>query len=116
MDFWQSNYDEDARPAVNVYPAVYDALTGQQKKGDQANIPYVVGLLFDRDAVLTDFQFDWSASTPLEARKGYRNMIWHFSKNAINDPTENAILCYMDDESEGAAVVGTAIVGTDVAG
>lgn len=116
VDFWQSNYDEDARPAVNVYPAVYDALTGQQKKGDQANIPYVVGLLFDRDAVLTDFQFDWSASTPLEARKGYRNMIWHFSKNAINDPTENAILFYMDDESEGAAVVGTAIVGTDVAG
>lgn len=117
VDFWQSNYDEDARPAVNVYPAVYDALTGQQKKGDQVNVPYIVGLLFDRDAILTDFQFEGSASSPLEARKQYRNIWWHFSKNAICDPTENAILFYMDDESEGGDnLVGSAIVGTAEAG
>lgn len=117
VDFWQSNYDEDARPAVNVYPAVYDATTGAQKKGDQVNVPYVVGLLFDRDAILTDFQFEGSASSPLEARKQYRNIWWHFSKNAINDPTENAILFYMDDESEGGSnLVGQAIVGTAEAG
>lgn len=116
IDFWQSNYDEDARSAVNVYPAIYDTTNGTQKKGDQVNIPYVVGLLFDRDAMLTDFQFEGSASSPLEARKQYRNIWWHFSKNAINDPTENAILYYMDDPAETSAVVGTAIVGTDKVG
>ena len=116
VDFWQSNYDEDARPAVNVYPAVYDTTYGTQKKGDQANIPYVVGLLYDRDAMLTDFQFEGSASSPLEARKQYRNIWWHFSKNAINDPTENAVLFYMDDPAETGAKVGTAIVGTDKVG
>lgn len=116
VDFWQSNYDEDARPAVNVYPAIYDTTNGTQKKGSQANIPYVVGLLYDRDAMLTDFQFEGSASSPLEARKQYRNIWWHFSKNAINDPTENAVLFYMDDPAESGAVVGTAIVGTDKVG
>ena len=116
VDFWQSNYDEDARPAVNVYPAYYDTSDGTQKKGSQVNIPYVVGLLFDRDAILTDFQMEGSATSPLEARKRYYSIWWHFSKNAINDPTENAILFYMEDPAEGAAVVGTAVVGTDVAG
>lgn len=116
VDFWQSNYDDDARPAVNVYPAVYDSTTGQQKKGDQVNLPFVCGLIFDRDAILTDFQYETSASTPLNAKRMYRNLIMHYSKGCINDPTENAVLFYMDDESEGAAVVGTAIVGTDVAG
>lgn len=116
VDFWQSNYDEDARPAVNIYPAYYDTSDGTQKKGDQVNLPYVVGLLFDRDAILTDFQMEGSATSPLEARKRYYNIWWHFSKNAINDPTENAVLFYMEDPAEGAAVVGTAIVGTDVAG
>lgn len=116
VDFWQSNYDEDARPAVNIYPAYYDTTDGIQKKGSQVNLPYVVGLLYDRDAILTDFQMEGSATSPLEARKRYYNIWWHFSKNAINDPTENAVLFYMEDPAEGAAVVGTAIVGTDVAG
>lgn len=116
IDFWQSNYDEDARSAVNIYPAIYDTTSGTQKKGDQVNIPYVVGLLWDRDAMLTDFQYEWSASSPLEARKGYRNLIYHFNKGAICDPTENAILFYMDDPAESSAVVGTAIVGTDKVG
>ena len=116
VDFWQSNYDEDARPAVNVYPAIYDTVTGTQIKGDQVNVPYVVGLLFDRDAILTDFQIEDASSTPMEARKKYRNIWWTFAKNAINDPTENAILFYMDDPSEGGNTVGSAIVGTAEAG
>lgn len=117
VDFWQSNYDEDARPAVNIYPAIYDTVTGTQIKGDQVNVPYVVGLLYDRDSILTAFGYEGSASSPLEARKQYRNIWWHFSKNAINDPTENAILFYMDDPSEGGSnKVGEAIVGTAEAG
>lgn len=114
VDFWQSNYDEDARPAVNIYPAYYDTSDGTQKKGNQVNIPYVVGLLYDRDAILTDFQMEGSATSPLEARKRYYNIWWHFSKNAINDPTENAVLFYMEDPAEG--VVDSAIVDVSVAG
>lgn len=91
---WQSVND---RAAVKIKPAIYDKKTGAQKAGTEVDLPYVVGLLFDEDAMMIDFQLDSSATTPLEARKMYRNVYWHFSKNAINDPTENAVVFYMKD-------------------
>lgn len=116
VDFWQSNYSEEVRPQVNIIPAVYDAATGLQTTGEQVQLPYVVGMIFDRDAMMIDFQLDDAATTPLEARKHFRNMWWSFEKNAINDPTEQAILFYMDDQAESSAVVGTAIVGESAVG
>ena len=50
---------------------------------------------------MTDFQLESSATTPLEARKRYRNIWWSFAKNSINDFTENAIIFTMEDPSEG---------------
>lgn len=116
VDFWQSNYSEALRPQINVYPAVFDATTGGTIKGDQVQLPYVVGMLFDRDALVTDFQIDRTDSTPLEARKHYRTVWFSYSKNVIDDPSENCVIFIMEDPSEGAAVVGDAVVGTDVAG
>ena len=60
-------------------------------------LDYVVGALFDEDSLMVDFQLERSNATPLEARKNYRNIWWSFSKNAINDATENFILYYMAD-------------------
>ena len=60
---------------------------------------YVVGILFDRDAIITNFQFEGANTTPIEARKKYRNTWFHNQKNAINDFTENAILFIMKDEA-----------------
>lgn len=94
VNYWQS---VDDRPSVKVTPAIYDKTTGLQKTGTDVNLPYVVGLLFDEDAMMIDFQLESSATTPLEARKMYRNVYWHFVKNAINDPTENAVVFYMKD-------------------
>lgn len=61
------------------------------------SIPYVVGVLFDKDAILTDTQWEDSSVTPLEARKKYRNMFWDFSYNAISDFTENCVIFIMED-------------------
>ncbi len=94
VNYWQS---VDDRPSVKVTPAIYDKTTGVQKTGTAVDLPYVVGLLFDEDAMLIDFHLESSATTPLEARKMYRNVYWHFAKNAINDPTENAVVFYMKD-------------------
>ena len=116
VDFWQSNYSEALRPQINVYPAIYDDTTGTTIKGDQVQIPYVVGMLFDRDALVTDFQIDRTDSTPLEARKHYRTVWFSYSKMVYSDPSENCVIFTMEDPSEGAAVVGSAVVGTDVAG
>ena len=94
VSYWQSTAD---RAAVKIKPAIYDKTTGLQKAGTEVDLPFVVGLLFDEDAMMIDFQLDSSATTPLEARKMYRNVFWHFAKNAINDPTENAVVFYMKD-------------------
>ena len=114
VDFWQSNYSEALRPQINVYPADFDTTTGGTIKGDQVQLPYVVGMLFDRDALVTDFQIDRTDSTPLEARKHYRTVWFSYSKNVIDDPSENCVIFIMEDPGEG--VVGSAIVGTSTAG
>lgn len=94
--FWQN----EAQPSkVDVVPAIPDTtgVTGVQTAGDRVQLDYVVGALFDEDSLMVDFQLERSNSTPLEARKNYRNIWWSFSKNAINDATENFILYYMAD-------------------
>ena len=96
VNFWQFN-DGTNDMAINFQTAIYDGVTGQQKQGTAVNLDNVVGILFDRDALLTDFQLEVAHTSPLEARKGYRNSWLTFSKNAINDPCENAILFYMAD-------------------
>lgn len=97
VNFWQSNESEATRPSISLTTALYDVNTGAQKQGAAVSLDYVVGMLTDEDALMTDFQMDDVYTTPVEARKGYRNTWWHFSKNIINDPTENCIIFYMKD-------------------
>ena len=70
---------------------------GTQIKGSDVELDYVVGFITDRDGLLSDFQLERAETTPLEARKGYRNTWLHIAKNGICDPTENCILYYMAD-------------------
>lgn len=103
VDYWQSFGDG---PAIKVTPAIPDfdstsGTFGTQIAGSAVSLDYVLGILYDEDAIMTDFQLESSATTPLEARKRYRNIWWSFAKNSINDFTENAIIFTMEDPSEG---------------
>lgn len=93
IDYWQS---VDSPSEIDVVPAI-PTDGGAQTAGDPVNLKYVVGMIFDADAIMVDYQLERSYSTPLEARKAYRNIWWSFSKNAISDLTENAIIFYMED-------------------
>lgn len=97
VDYWQSNYDETERPKIKVKTAILNTVTGTQTASSDIELDYVVGLLIDRDAMMNQIILERSLSTPVNARKGYRNVWLHFAKNAINDPTENAILFTMED-------------------
>lgn len=93
VDFWQ---DELVPSGISITPAIPDTSDPTtQTAGTAVALDYVLGVLFDEDAVVVDYQLDSSYSTPVEARKQYRNIWWHFKKNAINDFTENGILLYM---------------------
>lgn len=95
VDFWQN---EASGAAIDIIPGIPNTSNPTaQTTGAEVKLDVVVGLLFDEDAMMVDYQLERSATTPLEARKNYRNMWWSYSKNAINDFTENAILYYMAD-------------------
>lgn len=94
VQYWQ-NIDEPSK--ISITPAIPNTLSpGQQTAGSPVAEDYVIGMLFDEDAIMVDYQLEASNTTPLEARKRYRNIWWTFSKNAINDFTENAIIFLLD--------------------
>lgn len=92
VSYWQS---ETSRASVNVTPAVIDTDTGLQKAGEPVNLEFVVAVLTDVDALVTNMQLDRTATTPLEARKLYRNTWQTFARNAVCDPTENTVIFIM---------------------
>ena len=99
VDFWQ-NFDADGadNAAINVTPAIPNTTTPTaQTTGANVNLAYVVGVLFDEDACMVDFQLDDAETTPMEARKRYMTTWWSFARNAINDFTENGVVFYMAD-------------------
>ena len=89
VNYWQA-FDNGTQ--INVTPALPEG-----NVTSEVSIPYLVGILFDKDAILTDVQWEDSSVTPLEARKKYRNMFWDFSYNSISDLTENCVIFTMED-------------------
>ena len=92
VTFWQNQND---RAAISCTPAVVNAGTGQIVAGTPVALDYVVGMIFDEDALMVDYQLEDALTTPVEARKRYRNIWWTFSKNIMADYTENAVIFYM---------------------
>lgn len=98
VTFWQAEDAEmTSNPKLDVTPAVTDPSTGLQKAGNRIQLDYVIGMLYDEDAIMVDYQLETTNTSPLEARKGYRTQWYTFSKNAISDLTENGIVFYMAD-------------------
>lgn len=97
VDFWQSFA---AGPAISFTPGICDMdptspTYGTQITGSAVSQDYILGVLYDEDAIMTDFMFDSVDTTPLEARKRYRSTYWHALRGAINDPTENFVVFYL---------------------
>ena len=99
FDYWQFFDDDGATSAaINVTPAIPNTSNpATQTAGSAVNLDYVVGILFDRDACMVDYQLDDAEVTPIEARKRYYNMWWSFAKNIICDFTENSVIFTMAD-------------------
>ena len=93
--YWQNINDPYA---ISFTPAIPDTSDpSAQVAGTAVTEDIVLGVLFDRDAVMVDFHLEDVASSPLEARKHYRT-IWNtINKNPIWDATENFIVYYMAD-------------------
>jgi len=95
VDYWQNINDP---MAIDVTPAIPDVSNpAAQTVGARVQLSNVLGILYDRDAMMVDFHLESVESTPLEARKHYRT-IWNtINKNPIWDATENFVVFYMAD-------------------
>lgn len=95
VSYWQGT---SSRASINITPAITNA-SGAQVKGGAVNLPYVVGMIFDRDALMTSYRLDTMRSTPIEARKAYFNTWYGMARNIISDPTENTVIFIMSDNN-----------------
>ena len=92
--WWQN---ENNPSAISVVPSIPDFGLGTQITGNAVALDYVVGILYDVDALMTNFQLDDANTTPLEARKRFRNTWYSMARNGINDFTEKCIMFTMED-------------------
>lgn len=103
MTYWQSNTPGD-QAKIDVYPPLPDITgthSGEQYKGDRVQLAYVLGVIFDKDACMTNHALDDADATPMEGRKKYYNLWWNFVKQSTIDLTEQGCLLYMADNSSG---------------
>lgn len=90
VNFWQS---ADTPTKINVKPNILNTTSGESETAANAvTIDYVLGLLYDRDAMGVQPQFDYASTTPFNSKGGYYNMFYHWRFNSYNDFTENAVL------------------------
>ena len=71
--------------------------TATQEQGKPVDLSMVVGVLYDRRALATVYMMDSVYTTPFNTKGEYYNTEHHWKMNYISDPTENAILFYMED-------------------
>lgn len=90
VEFWQSIKEPSA---IDVIPSLPNGKTSSEVK-----IPYVVGMLFDKDAIMVNNKFTGMYSTPLNPKHLYSVMYWHYNYCVCNSYSENAIIYYMSDE------------------
>ena len=58
---------------------------------------YVLGVLFDEEALRVKFMLDFVNTTPVNAAGDYYNTYYHWLKNYEQDETQNGILFYAED-------------------
>lgn len=90
VNFWQ---DPLSPTSINCKPNILDVSTGKSADAAAAvSIDYVLGLLFDEEAIGVMPQFDYSSTTPFNSSGGYYNNFLHWRFNSYVDYTENSIL------------------------
>ena len=94
MEFWQN---PNVPAAVDIVPNQMNVANGQSANGTRVQLDYVLGLLFDRDALATTLKLEDVITTPVNAKGDYYNTVYHWAYMFKQDQTENMILYYMAD-------------------
>lgn len=94
VSYWQSN-KPGSRMSIACKPALPEGA-----ESSNVELDYVVGILFDTDAIQSINQFTGAFVTPVNARHLYTNTWLHYKFGAIQDYTENSIIYYLGEGGE----------------
>lgn len=94
--YWQSA-ESGKEGNINVVPNQLKAADGTVEKGKAVTTPYIVGIMYDRPALMSTYRLERTITTPDNAGGAYVNTYYHWANDYTNDFTENAILYYMED-------------------
>lgn len=86
VSYWQSTIP-GKRMSIKCKPALPDGATSANVELD-----YVIGILFDTDAIQSINQFNGAFVTPVNARHLYTNTWMHWKFGSIQDYSENTII------------------------
>ena len=93
VQYWQSNKNDASRTKIKCKPALPNGATSENVELD-----YVLGIVFDEDALASINQFTGAFTTPVNARHLYTNTFYHWKFGSISDYTENTIIYIMNDD------------------
>jgi len=102
VTYWQSSKPED-RMKIKCKPAM-PADSGVTSTG--VELDYVIGLIFDTDAIQSINQFTGAFTTPVEARRLYTNTWYHYKFGSVQDYTENGIIYFLGEGGTTESFVG----------
>ena len=105
VDYWQTISMDDSVKAkamlkVKIPGWLEDLIANTTGSSDTDFVfkpDYIMGCLFDRRAVMTNFQLEDARTTPVEARKNYITTWFDFVKSNICNPSHNFVLFVMSD-------------------
>lgn len=108
VDYWQTfSMDDSVKAAANIkitIPAWLEDIIGNTTGSSDTDYvfqpDYIMGCLFDKRAVMTNFQMEDARTSPLESRKNYLNTWFDFVKSNICNPTQNFILFIMSENEQ----------------
>lgn len=108
VDYWQTfSMDDSVKAAANIkikIPAWLEDLIGNTTGSSDTDYvfqpDYLMGCIFDRRAVMTNFQLEDARTSPLESRKNYLNTWFDFVKSNICNPTHNFVLLVMSENEQ----------------
>ena len=108
VDFWQTfSMDDAVKATANIKVKVPGWLedliantTGSSDTTFTFNPDYLLGCLFDKRSVMTNFQIEDARTTPVEARKNYLNTWFDLVKSNICNPTQNFIVLVMSENEQ----------------
>lgn len=94
VTYWQSS-KPGSRMKIDCKPALPEGA-----ESSEVELDYVVGILFDKDAIQSINQFNGAYTTPVNARHLYTNTWLHWKFGAIQDYSENSIIYYLGEGGE----------------